>query len=324
MKSVSEEFEELMGLFLFGELIPEDEARLKELLLLYPEFKTHFARTLKMDAEISRLSFEKPIQKINYLKFLLPLAAILTFALSLFLFFPFENSEAPDLTNENCKIQLEKNYFSIASEFQSDCSIKYLHGHSLNVQLSKNSQINFSRNANRIVIELLKGKIKIKSNKLKENSILHLSYENFKFEFLGTEVIAEITKTNLSVLVLDGSVKQDTIGKDDIFNKNEVYIYTLQSKVSTKKILTSKEVSLLQTDWKSFAFESNEPKLTLARKIEKIISDSKPVLGSKLILKSGEKVDADSIYEDKENYILLQNKKVKTVKKSDVEKILFK
>ncbi|TGK39239.1 hypothetical protein EHQ12_04920 [Leptospira gomenensis] len=238
-KDLQEEFEELMGPYLYGESSPEETKRLIEITESEPALKRRYENYVKMQSGLkshsrslkqnpSSYSTEtleieetgetgKPEKENPFLK---PIYGFLALAAGLLIVFGLYRFNSDKGTRSdfsvhtlgNCDFQsLESGSVSIGERQFCDWGYRSPIG-SINFRIFENSKVQIlslpkSETAHGIVsVFLIKGKILVKESVDSENKT-SLYVDGKKIQLLGTKVLLEKENGKFSLSVWEGSVK---------------------------------------------------------------------------------------------------------------------
>lgn len=373
MNEMLEEFEELTSEFLFGTITPEKENRLKSILKSSPELEIKFKEYLKLhsklvnseniweninndaDKKLIQLSRRKNPRHIFYA---VSAAALTAAAVILSVLYPFSKEKSSGQKEavsyfsrvlsfySDCRLngkqvsagmEIQDKTFTVKTGKHSYCRTESAGGHRIVLELEPESEMNVSLSNESAEIRLLKGKLKIDSEKLQNNSILTASAENLKIEFLGTKLFLESDSKISTLTVLKGSVRaSESKNEERIISENSSERFNHSKKLWTSVPISDAEKRKLKQEFdelnpvspeelKKEDYKAQPASLHYSRRISEKINTGKisQISGKRIRLKNGKSLSAETIFQEEDKYIIITKDDIFTFKDSEIDAILF-
>lgn len=367
MSDIQEEFEDLTSEFLFGIITPEKETRLKNILKSSPEFELKFKGYLKLHSRIMNTEEiwenenqvpEKKIIKFHRKHLLYGALAAAAVFFAVTVFFPPGKRGVPVQENSvsyfsrvlnfysDCTLngrpvkiglEIQDKFFSLKSGKHSYCRTESAGGHRIVLELEPESEIQVALRESSAEVTLLKGKLKIDSEKIQNHSVLIAKIKELRIEFLGTRLLLQTESEISSLTVLKGAVKAFQTGLEDrIISENRSEKFNHSGKIWSSLKISDSETARLKAEFDELnplspdelrkGNYSEQPiKNQYSRRVSESINAKKmsQISGKKVRLKNGKVLDAETIFQEDERYIIITKDDIFNIKDSEVDAILF-
>lgn len=367
MNEIQEEFEELTSEFLFGIITPEKEIRLKLILSANPELKKKFREYLILHSRIvnSEEIWENedsepgrktvPFYRMKKFRYFGFAAAVILSAAVLHSFLKersFSQKESAAYFSRvlnfyaDCRLngkqvetgmEIQLNEFAVRSGKHSYCLTESAGGHRIVLELEPESEMQISLNERSAEISLLKGKLKIDSEKIQNDSVLTARTEDLKIEFLGTKLFLRRDSDISALTVLKGSVKAvQPENRERIIAENESEKFNHSRKEWTSEKMSDSETAKLKREFDELIpvspnelrkgnYGNQSSNIQYSRRVSEKMNAQKisQVSGRKVRLKNGKTLAAETIFQEEDRYIIITKDDIFHMRDTEVDAILF-
>ena len=368
MNEIQEEFEELTSEFLFGIITPEKEIKLKSILSTNPELEMKFREYLKLHSRIvnSEEIWENensepgrktvPFYRMKKFRYFGYAAAAVILSAAAFNFFLKERPSSQKKSVSyfsrvlnfyaDCRLngkqvetgmEIQLNEFAVRSGKHSYCLTESAGGHRIVLELEPESEMQISLNERSAEISLLKGKLKIDSEKIQNDSVLTARTEDLKIEFLGTKLFLRRDSDISALTVLKGSVKAvQPENRERIIAENESEKFNHSRKEWTSEKMSDSETAKLKREFDELIpvspnelrkgnYGNQSSNIQYSRRVSEKMNAQKisQVSGRKVRLKNGKTLAAETIFQEEDRYIIITKDDIFHMKDTEVDAILF-